>query len=273
MKRIDLNSIETTAPKHLDKDSIKKHTDDLVKRIGELQNVMFAEGKHSLLVVLQGMDASGKGGAVKKVFSEINPSGVKVQAFKVPTPEERAHDFLWRVHKVVPQKGYIQVFDRSHYEEVLITRVEGWCDDNTAYARFAHINAFERLLTDSNTHVLKFYLHVSQAEQRSRFYERLTSPHKQWKYGPEDLQKAKQWPAYQKAYEDVFYHCNTTDCPWIIVPSDQNWYKEYLIAKTVVDKLESLQMSYPELRIDMNDPLVQELLTEVQNYEKTKKKS
>ncbi len=262
MAKIDLLSISTNAPKGADKKDIKKETQKLAERLGELQNTMFAEGKHSLLVVLQGMDASGKGGAVRKGFGEVNPNGIRVKAFKAPSKKELAHDYLWRVHQNTPAKGMIQIFDRSHYEEVLITRVEGWVDDETAHKRFRHLNDFERLLTDCGTHILKFYLHVSEAEQRERFYERLTDPRKNWKYSIDDLNKAKKWPAYRKAYEDVIEHCGP-EIPWHIVPTDNNWWKEYYIAKTVVEKLESLNMQYPKGEVDVNHPEAQQLIAAV----------
>ncbi len=260
MSKINLLGISSLPPQDLDKEVIKDETRALIKKLDELQNLMFAEGKHSLLVVLQGMDASGKSGAVRKVFRYVNPMGVRVHSFKKPTKLEMAHDMLWRVHEVVPSKGMIQVFDRSHYEEVLITRVEGWCDDETAMKRFAHINNFERLLQDYNTHILKFYLHISEEKQQASFYERMTDPRKNWKYGPEDIDKAKKWPAYRSAYEDVFKYCSPESCPWIIVPSDKNWYKEYVVAKTIVQTLESLNMQYPKASIDVNDPDVRKIL-------------
>jgi len=250
---INLLKISTLPPKGLDKKTIKAATAAYIEELNDLQNLLYAEGKHSLLIVLQGMDASGKGGAVRKVFSKVNPMGVRVQAFKAPTKKELSHDFLWRIHKHAPAKGMIQIFDRSHYEDVLITRVMGWCDEETAQQRFAHINAFERLLESNGTKILKFYLHVSEKEQQERFHERLTMPHKQWKFSDDDLEKAKQWPAYRKVYEDAITNCSP-DIPWIIVPTDKNWYKEYIIAKTVVDTLKGLNMKFPKGEIDYQDP-------------------
>lgn len=241
-----LSEISTKAPKEFDKQETKERTIKLFKELDELQYLLYAENKHSVLVILQGMDASGKDGAIRKVFGNINPQGVQVVSFKVPTEEERSHDFLWRIHLHAPSKGMIQIFNRSHYEDVLVTRVHGWCDDATAEKRFSAINHFEELLLLHNsTQVLKFYLHISQEEQAERLKERTEDPTKEWKYNVKDKDEAKLWDKYQKMYEDVFANCNTT--PWIIVPADQNWYKEYLITKTLVDTLKGLDMKYPDL--------------------------
>lgn len=239
-----LNDISTRAPKEFEKESTKRETVKLKEKLDDLQNLLYADSNHALLVVIQGMDASGKDGAIKDVFSGLNPQGISVHSFKAPTPEELKHDFLWRIHQHTPEKGMIQVFNRSHYEDVLITRVHGWCDDETAKKRFKAINRFEKLLQEhNNTTVLKFYLHISPERQQERFQERLNVPEKSWKYNPADFEEAKLWDKYRQAYEDVFEYCN--EVPWIVVPADQNWYKEYLIAKTVADALESLKMQYP----------------------------
>lgn len=246
MHKKKLSKIDTRAPKGTNKQKTKAKTLKLIDRLSELQNVLYAESKWSLLIVLQGMDASGKDGAVKSVFRGINPLGCRVQPFKVPTKEELSHDFLWRIHQHTPPKGMIQIFNRSHYEDVLITRVHKWIDEKTVRERFEDINAFEKLLSSSGTVILKFYLHISQAEQRERFKERQNDPWKRWKYNPEDLKEAELWPEYRKAYEDVIENCSP-EIPWIITPSDQNWYKEHLIAHTIVEHLEKLKMKYPDL--------------------------
>jgi PPK2 family polyphosphate:nucleotide phosphotransferase len=192
------------------------------------------------------MDASGKDGAVKDVFKAVNPQGVRVKSFKKPTEEELAHDFLWRIHKYTPPKGKIQIFNRSHYEDVLVTRVLGLIDDETAGKRFKIINGFEQLLQDRGTKILKFYLHLSESEQLQRFRERLEIPSKQWKYNPNDLKSAASWPEYRQYYQEVFENCSP-EIPWVIVPSDQNWYKKYLIAKLIVETMRGLNMKYPGL--------------------------
>jgi PPK2 family polyphosphate:nucleotide phosphotransferase len=239
-----LKQVSTKAPEHLDKQETKQKIADLKKKAGELQNLLYAEGKHAVLIVIQGMDASGKDGAIKNVFAGVNPQGIAVKPFKTPTAEELSHDFLWRIHQHTPAKGMIQIFNRSHYEDVLITRVHGWCDDETAVKRFKAINNFERLLEQhNNTTILKFYLHISPEKQQQRLKERMEDSTKAWKYNAGDFEEAKLWEKYMNMYEEVFENCNNPK--WTIVPADQNWYKEYLIAKIVTDALQELNMHYP----------------------------
>lgn len=242
-----LAQIPTKSPKDIDKKPIKEEIEKIILELDELQTLLFAEGKHAVLVVLQGMDASGKDGVIKNVFGTMNPQGVQVQSFKAPTEEELKHDFLWRIHQHTPEKGKIQIFNRSHYEDVLVTRVHGWCDDQTARLRFEAINDFEKMLTlHNNTHILKFYLHVSREEQEERLKERIDDPKKNWKYNPNDEAEAALRDQYLQMYEDVFENCNAI--PWTIVPADQNWYKEYIVAKKVLETLRGLNMKYPELK-------------------------
>ena len=242
-----LKDISTKAPKEILKEATKLQTEEIKKRLDDLQNLLYAEGNHAVLVVIQGMDASGKDGAIKKVFGGLNPQGISVKSFKAPTAEELSHDFLWRIHQHAPAKGMIQIFNRSHYEDVLITRVHGWCDDKTAEKRFKAINEFERLLQEqNNTTVLKFYLHVSPEEQQERLKERIEDPEKGWKYNANDFEEAKLWDKYMKMYEDVFATCN--EPVWTIVPADQNWYKEFVIARTLLTTLEGLKLKYPALK-------------------------
>ena len=247
MAKISLKEIDTRAPKDLDKKETKEKTGSILTELSVLQNLLFAENKHSLLVVIQGMDGSGKDGVVRNVFTSMNPQGVNVKSFKVPTEEELAHDFLWRVHQHAPAKGMIQIFNRSHYEDILITRVHKWCDDKTAKKRMKAINDFEQLLQEHNeTHILKFYLHVSVEEQQERLAERIKDPAKMWKYNEKDFEEAKLWDIYMKMYEDCFDHCSAV--PWTIVPADQNWYKEYLIARKLHKLLTGLNMQYPGIK-------------------------
>jgi PPK2 family polyphosphate:nucleotide phosphotransferase len=247
MGRISLKEISTRAPKEFDKQETKEKTQKILEELSDLQNLLYAESQHAMLIVLQGPDASGKDGVIRNVFSNFNPQGISVKSFKVPTEEEMSHDFLWRVHKSAPAKGMIKIFNRSHYEDILVTRVHKWCDDKLAKKRMRSINEFEQLLTThNNTTILKFYLHVSQEEQHERLNERIKDPTKQWKYNEKDFDESKLWDIYQQMYEDCFEHCN--EVPWIIVPADQNWYKEYLIAKTVRDTLKSLDMQYPGIK-------------------------
>ncbi len=240
----NLADLSTRAPKDLDKATIKEKTLQILGKLDDLQNLLYAGHEHSVLVILQGMDASGKDGAVRKVFGQLNPMGLRIASFKVPTEEEKDHDFLWRIHRNTPAKGMIQIFNRSHYEDVLVTRVHGWCDDETAKQRFGAINDFEKLLVQNNTLIFKFYLHISREEQKQRFEERVNDPAKHWKYNAKDAEEAKLWDKYREVYEDAFRHCD--EVPWQIIPADQNWYKEYLIAKAVHEGLAALNMKYPQ---------------------------
>jgi PPK2 family polyphosphate:nucleotide phosphotransferase len=247
MAKIKLGDIETRAPKDFDKQATKEKNIKITDELDELQNLLYAEGKHSVLIVIQGMDASGKDGVVRNVLGKLNAQGVTVKSFKAPTAEELSHDFLWRVHSHAPAKGMIQLFNRSHYEDILITRVHKWCDDETAKKRMKAINDFEKLLAEHNsTIVLKFYLHISPEEQQERLQERIKDSTKQWKYNENDFAEAKLWKEYMAVYEDCFENCN--DIPWTIVPSDQNWYKEHIIAKKLRDALEDLKMQYPGMK-------------------------
>ncbi|MFD2784301.1 PPK2 family polyphosphate kinase [Hymenobacter rubripertinctus] len=249
MPDFDLTQLPSRAPKEFHKASIKRELKKIRQELIELQNRFYAANGHSVLIVLQGMDASGKDGLIRRVFSGINPQGVRVYSFKEPTERELAHDFLWRIHQQTPARGMMQVFNRSHYEDVLITRVEGLIDDKTARQRFSAINAFEELLQQAGTTVLKFYLHVSEKEQRERLAERVTDPAKHWKYEAGDEKKAGQWPAYRQVYEDVFRQCSPASCPWHIVPADQNWYKAYVVAQTLRDALVALNPQYPKGKV------------------------
>jgi len=247
MRQIKLKEISTRAPKDWDKKEIKEKTDAIIEDLNELQNLLYAEGKHSVLVVIQGMDGSGKDGVIRNVLGHMNPQGVTVQSYKAPTAEELSHDFLWRIHQHAPSKGMIQVFNRSHYEDILITRVHKWCDDETAKKRIKAINDFEKLLQEhNNTHILKFYLHISPEEQQQRLTERMKDPGKMWKYNEKDFEEAKLWDIYMAMYEDCFNNCNEPE--WTVVPADQNWYKEYIIASQLRDLLKSLNMQFPGLK-------------------------
>lgn len=247
MNSVQLNKISTRAPKPAVKEKIRAKTAAIIDELDDLQNLLYAESKHSVLIILQGMDASGKDGLIRDVFGKMNPQGVRVSSFKVPTELERSHDFLWRIHQQVPARGMIQLFNRSHYEDILVTRVHKWIDETQARQRMQAINDFEKLLTEHNdTHILKFYLHISQEEQLSRLDERMRDPRKQWKYNDNDFKESKLWNEYRKKYEDCFKYCNQV--PWHIIPADQNWYKEYLVANELLQLLKSLKMKYPGLK-------------------------
>jgi PPK2 family polyphosphate:nucleotide phosphotransferase len=247
MAKIDLGKISTRAPKGWDKEKTKAKTQVLLTELSDLQNRLYAAASHSVLVVIQGMDASGKDGLIRNVFGSMNPQGVTVKSFKAPTTEELAHDFLWRVHPHVPAKGMIQVFNRSHYEDILVTRVHKWCPDEKAKARIKAINDFEQLLVEHNhTHVLKFYLHLSPEEQQLRLKERISQPEKQWKYNANDLAEAKLWKDYRKYYHEALNKCQFV--PWTVVPTDQNWYKEWVVANALYQLLKNLDLQYPGLK-------------------------
>lgn len=244
MANIRLSEISTLPPKGIKKDSLQKKTAQLVKRFGELQHLLYAEGKHSVLVIFQGMDASGKDGAVRKVFSECTVAGLDLVSFKKPTEEEFAHDFLWRVHRWAPQKGTLTIFNRSHYEDILIQRVHKWIDMKRVEKRMAAINAFEDLLqSENNTLIFKFYMHISQEEQELQLRERLEDPAKYWKHKQADWEERKLWPQYMEAYE---YAINNSTIPWHICPVDKRWYRDYFIVKTLVDALEKINFELPK---------------------------
>jgi PPK2 family polyphosphate:nucleotide phosphotransferase len=238
-----LHSIPTRAPKSLDKEKTKVKTQLLKTEIAEQQKMLYAQGKHSLLIVLQGLDASGKDGLIASVFTGLNPLGCSVFAYKAPTAEELAHDFLWRIHKNTPARGMIHIFNRSHYETLLTPVVDGKFDEAEVKRHVTDINNFELLLENRNTHVLKFYLHISPEEQLERLNERKTNPEKFWKHNDGDWATSKKWKEFLKAYEHIFKHCNSPE--WNIIPADQNWYKEYLVAEKVLEVLLSLKLTYP----------------------------
>lgn len=248
---IDITKLSTQAPEHLDKDQIKEETKQLEDRLSELQHLLHAQAKYSVLVVLQGMDASGKDGVVKKVFNKIPAFGISVSSFKAPTKKELSHDFLWRVHQEAPEKGQIKIFNRSHYEDVLVTRVLGFTDDATAKKRFELINNFEEIIAHNNTIILKFCLNVSYEMQEERLKERMNVEHKFHKHSDGDWETRKEWDQYMKYYNECLTHTQKI-APWHIVPVDQNWYKEYYITKTIVEAMEKLPLSYPPLETTLS---------------------
>jgi PPK2 family polyphosphate:nucleotide phosphotransferase len=245
---IKLANFSTQAPDNINKKEAKKALNKIAEEIGELSRILEAEKKHSLLIVLQGMDTSGKDGATRETFKYCSPTVVQAYSFKKPTDEEFAHDFLWRVHKQSPAKGTIKVFIRSHYEDILIQRVHKWIDEERVTNRIDAINAFETLLeADNNTTVLKFYMHLSKEKQFEKLQERIDDPDKQWKHNPGDWEERKYWESYMICYEDVL---NRSTIPWDIVPVDQRWYRNYHIAKVVRDQLLALNMKKPLLKTD-----------------------
>ncbi len=248
MARIKLSDYPTRAPKELNKQEARKITRKRGEQIAALQQLMIAEGKHNLLVVFQGMDGSGKDGATRTVFGRCAPYGLRTYSFKKPTDLEFSHDFLWRVHQQAPAKGEIVIFNRSHYEDILIQRVHGWIDEERVKMRMDAINAFEKLLAlDNNTVILKFYLHISYDQQLLELQERLDDPTKHWKHNEADWKEREHWDSYMRCYEDVL---NWSDIPWHIVAVDQRWYRDYLMSDIVLKALEGLNMEYPPLETD-----------------------
>ena len=212
-----------------------------VERLFALQENLYAEGRRSLLVILQAMDTGGKDGTIKHVFSGVNPTGCRVVSFKAPSEEELAHDFLWRVQKAVPRYGEIGIFNRSHYEDVLVVRVRELVPKAVWQTRFDRINHFEKDLVDSGIQVIKFFLHISKDEQKERLEARLADPAKRWKFDVGDLAERKRWAEYQKAYAEALGRCSTEWAPWIVVPANRKWYRNLVVARAIVDKLESMK--------------------------------
>ena len=245
-KRISLSKIPTRAPETLSKEKAREITRARCKEIGRLQHLMIAEEKHSLLIVLQGMDGSGKDGATKNVFRYCTPANIDVYSFKKPTDKEFAHDFLWRVHKQTPAKGCITIFNRSHYEDILIQRVHGWISETRVRKRMAAINAFEELLEfDNNTKVLKFYLHISKEQQAIELQERIDEADKHWKHNDNDWKEREHWDKYMKCYH---YALNNSVIPWHIVAVDQRWYRDYIMSDIILKEMKKLKMQYPPLQ-------------------------
>ena len=230
---------------HDDRPQAEEEFKQLRDELVQLQNVLYAQGTDKLLIVLQAMDAGGKDSTIRKVFRGVNPQGVRVTSFKAPSKEELAHDFLWRIHKAVPASGMIGVFNRSHYEDLLVTRVDNLVAEETWRARYEQINDFEQLLTSSGTRILKFYLHISLDEQKERFQERLNIPEKNWKFSSGDLAKRKNWDKYMMAFEEVFLRCSPQTAPWYIIPADQKWYRNLAISRVIVSAIREMNPQYP----------------------------
>lgn len=220
------------------------------------QEKLYAEGKQKLLIVLQAMDAGGKDGTIRHLFQGVNPQGVQVSSFKVPSHNELAHDFLWRIHQKVPALGTIGVFNRSHYEDVLVVRVDKFVSEQVWRQRYEQINAFEKLLVESGTTVLKFYLHISKEEQQKRLQARIDDPTKHWKFSMEDTNKRKQWDAYMAAYEDLLNYCTTAYAPWYVIPANQKWYRNLAIARVVVAACRQMNPQYPAPQADFSDIII-----------------
>jgi PPK2 family polyphosphate:nucleotide phosphotransferase len=229
-----------------DKDKTKLQTAEDAAAIDVLQNQLYAEGKRALLVVLQGIDCSGKDGTVRAVFNTCGPIGVQTTSFKAPTTVELSHDYLWRVHQAVPPKGIIGIFNRSHYEDVLVVKVKGYASPEAIERRYDEINHFEKMLTENGVVILKFMLNISKDEQATRLQERIDDPTKRWKFNPGDLEDRKLWDQYMAAYDVALKRCSTDHAPWHVIPADRNWVRNYVVGKIVREKLDSLNIKYPE---------------------------
>jgi PPK2 family polyphosphate:nucleotide phosphotransferase len=234
-----------------------ERTDRLREELGKLQEMLYADGRHKVLVVLQAIDAGGKDGTIRSVFEGVNPQGVEVHSFKAPTEEELAHDFLWRVHNHVPRSGHIGIFNRSHYEDVLVVRVHGLVPEKVWRKRYGHIRAFEQLLHDEGTTILKFFLHISKDEQRERQQKRIDDPSKRWKFARADLEERKHWDGYMEAFEAMLHETSTSHAPWYVVPANHKWYRNLVVSTILVDTLQSLDLRYPEPEIDVQGLVVE----------------
>ncbi|MEO6350361.1 MAG: polyphosphate kinase 2 family protein [Candidatus Limnocylindrales bacterium] len=243
--RIDLSKLDPGDSHGWNKDDGEEETAHQVERLAELQDRFWAGAQKSLLVVLQGIDASGKDGAIRRVMTAFNPQGCYVASFKVPTPEEAAHDFLWRVHKKVPGKGEIGIFNRSHYEEVLVVRVHEFVPKSVWKGRYELIREFEEMLTATGTTIVKFFLFIDREEQRERLQERYDNPKKRWKFSMGDIEERKRWDDYMDAYEDVLSKTSTSDSPWYVIPSNRNWFRDLAISTILAETIDDLKPDYP----------------------------
>jgi PPK2 family polyphosphate:nucleotide phosphotransferase len=244
--KVKLGELPTRDDGGLDKEEGKARLEKAVARLTELQELLYAEHRHALLVVFQAMDAGGKDSTIRNVFGPLNPQGCRVWSFKVPTPLELDHDFLWRIHEKTPRRGMITVFNRSHYEDVGVVRVKGFVPKERWKRRYGYINGFEKLLHEEGTRILKFWLHIGKDYQKERFQRRLDRPDKHWKFNPGDLDDRALWDDFMEAYGDAISKCSTDHAPWYVIPAERRWYRNLLVAETVRETLESLDMKYPE---------------------------
>lgn len=256
-KKVRLKDFDPAETAGLDKQETLARTTDLCRQIGELQPRLHANARNGLVVVLQGMDTSGKDGAARRLLEFVNPAGVETTNFKAPTSDELAHDFLWRVHRAVPSYGNIGLWNRSHYEDVLVVRVLGLRPKSVWKRRFDQINAFERHLSENGYLVLKFFLHISKAEQAERLQARLRDRTKHWKFELADLKMRQHWEDFQEAYGDVLNRCSPTCAPWHIVPADRKWFRDYVIAQTALEALEGLNLTWPKASSELRNLKVQ----------------
>ncbi len=255
-RRVRLERIDAAATHGWGKASAERETARQLERLVSLQDRFWAEAKHSVLVVLQGIDAAGKDGAVKHVMTAFNPQGTPVTAFKVPTSEELAHDYLWRVHKATPRKGEIGIFNRSHYEDVLVVRVHGLVPKTVWSQRYDQINAFERTLADNGTTIVKFFLSIDKDEQRKQFQARYDDPSKRWKFSMGDIAERKRWDDYQRAFDEALTKTSTDAAPWYVIPADRKWFRNLAVSSILADTIADLEPAYPPVASDVPADLV-----------------
>lgn len=247
---ISLKDFKADDAQGLDREQIDTRTEDNTLAIADLQHKLYAEHNRSLLIVLQAMDAAGKDSTIRKVFARVNPQGVQVKSFKRPTEDELAHDFLWRVHIHTPRKGHIALFNRSHYEDVLVARVDNLVPESRWSKRYDVINGFEQALVNGGTEIIKIYLHLSKDRQREKLQDRLTDPEKNWKFEAGDIQTRAKWQDYMHAYEDAINNCNTDHAPWYIVPTNRKWYRVWAVSEIVRTTLERMNPQFPAPKLD-----------------------
>lgn len=250
--KVHLDDFDPTAtPDFKDKQQASNCLAANLEKLAALQEKLYAQGSQALLVVLQGMDTSGKDGTIEHVMGAFNPQGVQITAFKVPTSEELAHDYLWRIHKAAPPRGMVGILNRSHYEDVLVVRVAKLAAKKVWSKRFDQINDFEKMLSDNGVGIVKFFLHISPEEQAARLIDRQNKPEKQWKFNPGDLKARAQWSLYVEAYEDVLARCSTSCAPWYVVPANRKWFRNLVVSQVLVEKLESMKLAFPPLVDDI----------------------
>ena len=252
-KRLKLNDFDPDDTAGFDKgDKADAHLKRNISRMEDLQYRLYAEGRRALLIVLQGMDASGKDGTVRHVMSGLDPQGCRVTSFKVPSAEEAGHDFLWRIHKAMPAHGEIGIFNRSHYEDVLVVRVHQLAPKSVWSARYDQINAFEKLMSDNGVTILKFFLHIRKAEQKQRFEARLDDTTRNWKIGPADFKERRRWGDYVEAYEAVLNRCSSSVAPWFVIPSNKKWFRNLAVSQIIVETLERMNPKFPKPAFDLS---------------------
>ena len=261
-KPIDLAKVPTDASgADVDKAEAKRLTQKHLDRLGELQEILFAQAKHAILIVFQAIDTGGKDSTIRNIFGGVNPQGVSVASFRVPTHLELSHDFLWRYHQQCPTKGQIRIFNRSHYESVLVERVKQIVPEAVWQRRYEQLNQFEQMLAEEGTTILKFFLHISKEEQAQRFRDRLQDPRKWWKFNEADLEERRRWPAYQTAFQDAVNRCSTPWGRWYVIPSDQKWYRNLQVASIVRETLEAVDPQYPQPAAGMSGKIEEFLKT------------